>query len=92
MKTQDAALQKPLLSKEVNPPHIRALQLGCKVIKKKIIGAGDCLLPLISIFDQILHLYTVSLHTDSVSSMSILHEQAANIFGYKILSSHQPKG
>lgn len=55
-------------------------------------GAGNCLLPLISIFDQILHLYTVSLHSDSVSSVSILPEQAESIFGYKILSSHEPKG
>lgn len=55
-------------------------------------GAGNCLLPLISIFYQILHLYTVFLHTDSVSSMSILPEQAENIFGYKISTSYEPKG
>lgn len=56
-------------------------------------GAGNCFLPLISVFYQIIHfLYTVSLHTDSVSPTNILSEQAESIFGYKILSSCEPEG
>lgn len=62
-------------------------------MQSKISEAGNCFLPLISVFHQIIHfLYTVFLHTDSVSPMNILSEQAEGIFGYKILSSREPEG